>query len=71
MEATNVAEKRAGIAPVKAAFGSVSALLATIRVRFLPSYDDVLPVHIYIGLDDQKSGLCGTRASVRRRLRSP
>ncbi|KAF9646946.1 hypothetical protein BDM02DRAFT_2864860 [Thelephora ganbajun] len=31
VEATNVAEKRAGIAPVKAVFGSVSGLLAKIR----------------------------------------
>ncbi|KAF9642984.1 hypothetical protein BDM02DRAFT_3132728 [Thelephora ganbajun] len=31
VEATNVAEERAGIAPVKAAFGSVTALLMVIR----------------------------------------
>ena len=37
IEALNLAEKTPTITPAKAVFGSVSVLLTTIRVRFLPS----------------------------------
>jgi len=36
IEGLNLAKEIAGIAPVKAAFGSVSVLLTMVRVRFLP-----------------------------------
>ena len=52
VEALNLAKEISGIAPAKAAFGSVSALLTMIRVCFLPFYDDELRVHMYPGLDD-------------------
>ncbi|KAF9643251.1 hypothetical protein BDM02DRAFT_3132560 [Thelephora ganbajun] len=41
VEATNVAEERAGVVPVKAAFGSVSALLAAIRDSMIKKVDYV------------------------------
>jgi len=52
------------ITPVKAVFGSVSVLLTEIRVGFVQSMmvDCWL---MYTGLDDQRSGLCRTRAGLR------
>lgn len=52
IEALNLAKEMAGIAPAKAVFGSVSALLIMIRVRSFPFRDDELRVHMYPGLDD-------------------
>ena len=53
IETLNLAKEISGIAPAKAAFGTVSALLAMIRVRFPLPCDDELRVHIYPGLDGQ------------------
>jgi len=36
IEALNLAKEMSGITPVKAAFDSVTVLLTTVRVRFLP-----------------------------------
>ena len=38
IEALNLAKDASGIAPAKAVFGSVSVILATIRVGFLPVF---------------------------------
>ena len=50
IEALNLAKEVSGIAPAKAVFGSVSALLGMIRVRFLQFCDYQLRVHAYSGL---------------------
>jgi len=42
IEALNLAGKNSGVTPAKAVFATVSALLRTIRVRFLLPYDDLL-----------------------------
>ncbi|KAF9641876.1 hypothetical protein BDM02DRAFT_3125016 [Thelephora ganbajun] len=52
VETTGVAEERAGIAPVKAAFGSVSALLAIIR-------DSVINKVDYVELGLACADVCG------------
>ena len=52
------AKDTCGMAPVQAVFGSSSALLATIRVHFVLSYDNELPVHICLGNQGQQKGLC-------------
>jgi len=57
IEALNLAKEISGITPTKAAFGSISVLLVVIRVRFLRACDEDLPVHIYPGLNDQRTGL--------------
>ena len=48
--ALDLAEKSSTITPAKATFGTVSALLATIRVCFLLS-NDLLRIDTHIGLD--------------------
>ena len=53
IEALNLAKEISGIAPAKAAFGSVSALLTMIRVRLPLLCDGELRVHMYPGLDGQ------------------
>ena len=53
IEALNLAKEISGIAPAKAAFGSVSALLTMIRVRFFPFCDNGFRIHICPGLDGQ------------------
>jgi len=50
IEALNLAKEISTITPAKAAFGSISALLAMIRVCFLLFYDE-LQAHTHPGLD--------------------
>jgi len=57
IEALNLAKEISGIAPAKAAFGSVSVLLTMVRVRFLLFCENRRQVHMYPGLDDQRTGL--------------
>ena len=57
IEVLNLAKEASSITPAKAAFGLVSALLAMIRVRLSPVRDDLL-VHVYLGLDGQRTRLC-------------
>jgi hypothetical protein len=45
IEAMNLAKEISSVTPAKAVFGSVSALLIMIRVRFFLSCDEVLQVH--------------------------
>ena len=47
IEALNLAKEVSGIAPAKAVFGSVSALLGMIRIRFLQFCDYQLQVHAF------------------------
>jgi len=47
IETLNLAKEISGVAPAKAAFGTVSTLLTTIRVRFFLFYDDEFLVHMY------------------------
>ena len=46
IEAMNLAKEVSSVTPAKAVFGSVSAILAMIRVRFLLFYDGELRVHV-------------------------
>jgi hypothetical protein len=71
IDAMNLAKDIIDIAPAKAAFGSVSALLAMIRVRPFPFFDDRLQVHTRPGLDGERAGLCRARVELRRYLQSP
>ena len=68
IEAMNLAKEVSSITPAKAVFGTVSALLAMIRVRTLLSYDGILQVHNRPGLDDQQIGPRRTRVGMRRYL---
>ena len=70
IEALNIAKDASGIPPAQAVFGSVSALLTMIRVRFLLFYDDELRVDTYLGHDGQPDGLHRTWVILRRCLRS-
>jgi len=45
IEALNLAKEVSSVTPAKAVFGSVSAILAMIRVRFLRLCNDPLQVH--------------------------
>ena len=57
------------VTPVGNIFSSASHLLKTIKVRlFLPTF--VNSWLMYAGLGDQRSGLCGTGASLRRYMSS-
>ena len=49
--ALDLAEKPSTITPAKVIFGSVSTLLATIKVCFLLSSNDLLRIDTHIGLD--------------------
>jgi len=62
---TNLAENVSSIAPAKAVFGSVTVLLAFIRVCFLLFCNDLLQVHTQLGLDGQKTGSRRTRVALR------
>ena len=53
IEALNLAKENSSITPTKAVFGSVSVLLAMIRVLFLLFCNDVLRIHTYPGLRGQ------------------
>jgi len=46
IEAVDLAKKTSSIPPAESAFGSVSILLAVVRVCFLPFCNDQLQVHI-------------------------
>ena len=69
--AINLARDIICITPAKVAFGSVSALLTMIRVGFFILCNDELWVHMYLGLDDERTGLRRNRVELRRYLRSP
>jgi len=71
VEALNLAKEASSITPAKAVFGSVSILLAMIRVRFLPPGAEMFQVDTYSGLDGQPAGLCRARAILCRHLYSP
>jgi hypothetical protein len=71
IDTLNLAKDIIGIAPAKAAFGSVSVLLTMIRVCFFPFCDDGLQVHTHPGLDGKPAGLCRSRVELRRYLQSP
>jgi len=70
IETLNLAEEVAGIAPAKAAFGSVSVLLTMVRVRFILFCNDGPRIHMYPGFDDQRTGLRRTRIELRRYMQS-
>jgi hypothetical protein len=70
IDALNLAKDIVDIAPARAAFGSVIALLTMIRVCFLPFCDDGLKVHTHPGLDGEPAGLCRFRVELRRYLQS-
>ena len=53
IEALNLAKENSSIGPTKAVFGSVSVLLAMIRVLFLLFCNGVLRIHTYPGLRGQ------------------
>jgi hypothetical protein len=55
IDAMNLAKDIVDIAPAKAAFGSVGALLTMIRVRLFLLYKDELWVHAYPGLDGERA----------------
>ena len=71
VEVLNLAKEVPGIAPAKAAFGSVSVLLTMIRARFFLFCDDEPRVHVHPGLDDQRTGLRRARVGLRRCLSRP
>ena len=71
IDALNLAKDIVDVAPAKAAFGSVSALLTMIRVRFCLFCDDELRAHVYPGLDGERTRLCRARVELRRYLHSP
>jgi hypothetical protein len=71
IDALNIAKDIVDIAPAKAAFGSVSALLTMIRVRFCSFCEDGLQAHAYPGLDGERTGIRRARAELRRHLQSP
>ena len=53
----NLAKEISSITPAKAVFGSVSVLLAMIRVRFFLLRGNEPPIHIHIGLHGKRPGL--------------
>ena len=53
IEGLNLAKELSSATPAKATFGSVSALLVTIRVRLLPLCGNGLMAHVYLGLFGQ------------------
>ena len=55
IEAMNLAKEISSVTPAKAVFGSVSALLTMIRVRFLLVRHGELWVYVYPGLYGQQS----------------
>jgi hypothetical protein len=56
IEALNLANEVSGITPAKAVFGSVSILLAIIRVRFPLPYGNGCPFHVTLGLYGKRKG---------------
>ena len=51
IEAMNLAKEVSSATPAKAIFGTVSALLTMIKVRFPPSSDGAFKVHAESGID--------------------
>ena len=69
IDALNLAKGTSSITPAKAAFGSATVLLTTIRVRFLPVHTRSVDFWLtYTGFIDQRGGLRRTRANLRRHL---
>jgi hypothetical protein len=64
IDAMNLAKDIVDIAPAKAAFGSVGALLTMIRVRFFLLCNE-LRVHMFPGLDGKRTGLRRSRVELR------
>ena len=73
IEALNLAKEISSITPAKAVFGSVSIILAAIRVSFLPVnvFLDQLQTEIHPGRDGQPDRLRRTWAELRRCLCRP
>jgi len=71
IEGLNLARELSSITLAKAAFGSVSVLLAMIKVCFLFFCDGMTQTHVYPGHHGQKPGLCRTRARLRGCMRYP
>ena len=67
-ETTNLADKVSSIPPAKIVFGSVTALLTSIRVCFLLLCHDLLQVHTWPGFNGQRTGLCRAWVILRRYL---
>jgi hypothetical protein len=65
IDAMNLAKDIVDIAPARAALGSVISLLTMIRVRFFPLYNDELRVHMYPGLDGERTGLRRAQVELR------
>ena len=57
IEGLNLAKEVSSVTPAKAAFGSVSALLVMIRVRFLLLCGNELLAYVHLGLYGQPTGL--------------
>ena len=57
IDVLNLAKEVSSITPAKAVFGSVSALLVMIKVRSLHFCVAELQFHVWLGFDDQRSGL--------------
>ena len=57
IEVLNLAKEMSSITPAKAVFGTVSALLTMIKVRFLLFSDREFPTHIYPGHHGKRKGL--------------
>ena len=70
IQALNLAKDTCGIPPAQVAFGSASALLTMIRVRFPPLSQDGPPTHFHIGHDGERTGVRRHRAGLRRRMSS-
>jgi len=68
IEAMNLAKDVSSVTPAKAVFGTVSAILTIVRVRFLISYDWKSHVHVWPGFDGQQIGLCRAQPGLRRRV---
>jgi hypothetical protein len=68
IDALNLAKDIVDIAPAKAAFGSVSVLLTMIRVCFCLFCDNEPRVHVYPGLDGERTRIRRARVELRRHL---
>ena len=68
IETLNHAKEVSSITPAKGLFGSVSVILALIRVSFLLVFVDRSQTEMHPGHDGQPGGLCRTRTDLRRRL---
>ena len=72
IETLNLAKEISSITPAKAVFGSVSVILAMIKVgSFLLFIDRLQADGKHIGFNDQRGGLCRNWDILRERLRRP